>query len=375
LRYAQEADLAPHFYPTIQFTPDSGSFLTQTRGRQLVRVDLATGKVLAKLGEPFGRYEGQDQAFSGDGRLLAVRRRGAPMPDGRTASHPVDYRTRLLLYAASDTRLLGQYEASAKCLVADVRSSLMFESDGASLWLLCGQSHLRYAEPREAIALHLAVPSLQLLEARPLPAGIWAHEFKLQALDGSVWLFGHHTVDEQSVVVEDLTHNRLITRIAGLAGPALGTKLTAQWMGDRVDGRRIVLPYCGLPEDAPELPARPQPWRGFPVCAWLIFDTRTGALIERANQAGFWLPADRDTIAAPAGLRVRGVLPKDSKRGELLVEPRAAGPWLQRLETVAQRPLGISPDGRWLVAYAPDQRRIRIYHADFGAASRTNQVP
>jgi hypothetical protein len=64
------------------------------------------------------------------------------------------------------------------------------------------------------------------------------------------------------------------------------------------------------------------------------------------------------------GLRLEARWQNDSKTGELIVHDAATGRQRQRIVSVSQRPLGVSPDGRWLVTYAPDQRAMRFYRVN-----------
>jgi hypothetical protein len=101
------------------------------------------------------------------------------------------------------------------------------------------------------------------------------------------------------------------------------------------------------------------------ICRALTFDTQTGGLIGSVDKGDDRIP--NPPVSAPNGtpsghgLRIEAFWRDDSKTGELVVRDGATGRERQRIVSVAQRPLQISGDGRWLMTLAVNGGGLRLY--------------
>lgn len=82
LVYAGEAAVdvkkSPNWlYAFVSFSPDGESFLTIGADRRFTRIETATGRRLADLGEPMPLLTRWDVAWSPNGRYVAIRMEGA----------------------------------------------------------------------------------------------------------------------------------------------------------------------------------------------------------------------------------------------------------------------------------------------------------
>ncbi|MDB5578414.1 MAG: hypothetical protein JWR80_3590 [Bradyrhizobium sp.] len=60
-------------------------------------------------------------------------------------------------------------------------------------------------------------------------------------------------------------------------------------------------------------------------------------------------------------LRIDAFWQEDSKTGELVVHDSVTGRERQRIISIAQRPLQMSADGRWLLTVGVDGGGLRLY--------------
>jgi hypothetical protein len=148
--------------------------------------------------------------------------------------------------------------------------------------------------------------------------------------------------------VRDLTHDREVGRLRDLNQPRFTDGLTPL-QDDRLTEDRIKLRYAGPTSD------------GGLVMRRLIFDLRSGDLVEKRDEPRSPADGHRSTLELSDGLRVETTWRDDSKAGEIDVIDNASGVRRQHIFTHAHWPGEISPDGRWLVMNAIDVPALRIY--------------
>ena len=179
----------------------------------------------------------------------------------------------------------------------------------------------------------------------------------LERIGDSVWAWQFGPRGE-AFRLHDLTHDREIVTVA-MPTPMIGS-LTAQTGQFQIDDRTIRLNFCGVPPGAPAN-TRPASW----ICRTLTFDTPTGALMVSIDQGDHRAPnppigMPKQTLSGH-GLRIESFWRNDSKTGELVVRDSVTGRERQRIISIAQRPLQLSADGRWLLTTGIDEGELRLY--------------
>jgi len=66
-------------------------------------------------------------------------------------------------------------------------------------------------------------------------------------------------------------------------------------------------------------------------------------------------------LNTPNGLRIKTTWRESGKNGEITVIDLESSKQRQQIASVAQRPLAVSADGKWLVMYAFNQETLRVY--------------
>lgn len=336
----------------VVIAPDGQTAIVRTVDHKLMQVDLATGHGVGQLADTLAPLERHSIAWSPDGRYLALRSNGADVQ--------IPYRrnqSRVRLYLLPDLKLAGEYSSSEPaCLDTYAREPMLFSRDGNSLWMPCGQSSA--PKPDDVMAIGFNVPAMRPSDIRRYgPAAGNGQTGGLDRIGNSVsaWQFGPAGA---SFLLHDLTHDREIVTIA-MPAPLVG-KMTAQTGQVRIDDKTIRLQFCGAP---PGAPAAAGP--ASRICRMLTFDTQTGALISSVDQRDHRNPnppisLPRQTLSGH-GLRIDAFWRDDSKTGELVVHDSATGRERQRIISIAQRPLQISANARWLLTAEVDGAGLRLY--------------
>jgi hypothetical protein len=168
------------------------------------------------------------------------------------------------------------------------------------------------------MAVKLAMPSLAVLEVRRFGDSAASGTIEgLTRIGASVWAWQFY---DGQFRLRDLTQDRELLRLTDLKAPTLGGKLThQQWT--KVDEKRVSLSFCGSASDVDDA----------------------------------------------AGLHIESREPAASKTGEIIVQDLATRQQRQRIVSLAQRPIALSPDGRWLIMCARDQPTLRIYRVRYAA--------
>ena len=362
LTYARDAQFSPPQYPVVSFSPDSRSFLALNDERELHLIDLASGSDLGQIAE---RLDEQfDHAWSPDASLLVVRTNGEEVIVGREKY--IWHQNRYRLFELSQRRMLGEFSFQGGECFQTHSQAMMFEKDGKSLWVRCAQYYSRPILPASVMAIRLSVPSMSVLEIRRYgerasagamegmagtPDGViyWQHEFTSDKINGNPFHFRNLTLDQDLFSLRDL------------ADPAQLGKLTLQSI--TVEDARLKVLGCGSSSDVSN-PAEQdrQPAAVHSFCRKLFFDLRSGALMGHADEANRRPSRDEDEVHdAKHQLLVRTAWQKNSKSGQMVVRDLQSGRERQRIVGPAQRALGLSPDGLWLVTYARDEYTLRIY--------------
>jgi hypothetical protein len=347
LRYLHAAEVRPGQYPTATFSPDGGSFVTAAADRTLVHVDTATGKTLGSIGHPLVRDEYHSLVWSVGGRFLALRTAGEEVPIANT-----DYtrrRSRFRIYSLPDYGVVADYtHRDDECFDSlGTYTSMMFERDDKSLWVVCG--HYANPRPEDVMAIELEIPSARVLQLRYFgDRAVSARVRGLARSGDGVWSWQHSGGKPEELRVRDLTRDREVMYLSDLQQPRFADNLPAQ-QGDRLADDQITLRYRGASPDGRSIERR------------LVFDARSGELVERRDEPRLPPGLNRYELEMSGKLRIETSWQDDSKAGEIDVFDSVSGERRQHILTHAQRPIGASPDGRWLVMYALENAALRIY--------------
>jgi hypothetical protein len=353
LRYSHTASVAPPTpprYPTVSFAPDGSSLLTLDADRRLRRIDTATGREAGTLGERLGPYEGYAVAWSPDGRFLALRTDGEAISISGTPY--TRHRARFRVYSLPDYHIVGEYSRvggyprqKEECFDSHADPSMMFEADGGSLWVLCTQYD--YPTPKSLMAIQLEIPSMKVLGLRYYGDDAAGEAVRgLTRAGGSIWYWQWSSAYSHQFRVGDLGSGREVAHLPDLKQSHLAGDLVST--DARITEGRITLRY------------RNNSWPPA-ITRWLVFDTRSGQLLERRDEAAAPFDPGRAVLKASDDLRIETISRQDSLAGEIDVLDSASGRRRQHIRTLAQRPIGISPDGHWLVMHAFEQKTLRVY--------------
>jgi hypothetical protein len=356
LTYSHDVAIPLARIPAAVISPDGQSAIVRAADHTLMQVDLATGHRMRQLAGALAPSESHFLAWSPDGRTLALRSDGTEVPIPNT--HYKRHQSRVRLYALPDLTPAGEFSNSeGECFDAHAREPMLFAPDSKSLWLVCGQYYTA-PKPDDPMAIRLDVPAMQALDIRRYGEGAESGQTRgLERIGDSVWAW-QFPYGGKPFRVYDLTHARDIVTV--LLPTELIGKLTEQTGQSQVDEKTIRLNFCGVPPGAPA-DAGPASW----ICRTLSFDTRTGALIGSIDNVDHRIPnppasLPRATLSG-RGLRIESFWQADSKAGELVVRDSATGRERQRIVAIAQRPLQMSGDGRWLMTLPVNGSGLRLY--------------
>lgn len=362
LRYAHDAQFSPPQYPVVSFSPDGRSFFAVNAERELHHIDLASGADLGQIAEKLAPHERFDHAWSPNANLLAVRTDGEEVSAGkeRYTRHQNRYR----VFELAQRRVLGEFSFQGGECFQIHSQAMMFEKDGKSLWVRCGQFY-HPVLPASVMAIRLSVPSMKALDIRRYGerASAGAMEGMAGTPDGVIY-WQQDFSGEKLFHFRNLTLDQALFSLRDLADPAQLGKLALQSIV--IEGARLTILGCGSSSEVSN-PAEQdrQPAAVHSFCRKLFFDPRSGALIGHADEANRHPSWDEAEVQDPKHqLLVQTAWQKNSKSGEMLVRDLSTGRERQRLLGLAQRVLGISPNGLWLVAYARDKNTLRIYRVN-----------
>jgi hypothetical protein len=360
LSYAGDAQFSPSQYPGVSFSPDGHSFFALNTERELHLIDLASGADLGQIAEKLVPDEQFDHAWSPDASLLAVRTNGEEVIIGREKY--IRHQNRYRLFELPQRRVLGEFSfQGGECFQAH-GETMTFEKDGRSLWIRCGQ-YDNPALPANVMAIRLSVPSMNALEIRRYGerASDGTMNGMAHAPDGII-SWQHTSGSDKSLHFRNLTLDKNLFSLRDLADPTQLGKLTLH--NASVEEDRLMVSACGSSSDI----SNPAEQDRLPTAAWhsfcrkIVFDLRSGALISHTDKTSpypSWNEAEVQD--ARHQLLVRTAWQKNSKSGETVVLDLRSGRERQRIAGPAQRALGISPDGLWLLTYARDKNTLRIY--------------
>ncbi|UFZ05983.1 hypothetical protein LQG66_06650 [Bradyrhizobium ontarionense] len=354
ISYSHDVALLLGPWPDAAIAPDGQTAIVRDADHALRLVDLATGRPTRQLADALQPSERHHLAWSPDGHYLALRSNGATLaiPDTR-------YETRLSrirLYTWPDLSSAGEFsDQQPRCSESFVKDPLLFSADGKSVWLACDPPTT--PQPGDVMALRLEVPTLRVGDIAYFGAAADSGVLRgLKRVESTVWAW---QLPEPHLPfrIHDLTRRREVVAVS--PPPELTRGLTAQFADiDRDDTAR--LKYCGVPATAP-VSTGPLSW----ICRILIVDTRTGALIGHEDEPNNLAldPANvrLKRVISGHGLRIEALWQITSKGGELVVRDEATGRERQRIASIAQRPLQMSDDGRWLMTSTIYGSSLRLY--------------
>jgi hypothetical protein len=161
---------------------------------------------------------------------------------------------------------------------------------------------------------------------------------------GSIWSWHHGHGRDAQLRVRDVSADREAVRLAPNPATGHGNAMTLQ--DTRLADATVSFRYAVGPE------------RGMQT---FVHDSRSGALLrvvaEQVPRRGS--PYD-SALETPQGLRIESRWQPQSKAGELTLIDAEAGV-RQRVQSVAQRLLSVSDDGRWLATQSVAGGQLRIY--------------
>jgi WD40 repeat protein len=355
LQLAHNADFSPPPYPVTKFAPDGKSFIALSAERTLQRIDIASGAKLGQIGEALKRHENYSADWSRDGRFFVLRTDGDEVKVSN--ANYTRHRNRLRVFALPEYRLLGEFSYRDKECFAGSGHSVMFEYDGNSFWSLCKQ-YVSQKEPDDVIAIRISVPAMTVMDVRRYGENLNTGGINdLSRIGDDVGYSQSDIGNSTWVKIRSLTRSQDLLTLRNLTEPHLAGSLTLQ--GIEFEEKKVTLRYCGDstgvsdPGPVEQISSK----HGHKFCRLLIFDILTGVLLKKLDRAPHWGEAQSKTIA------VLSTWQENSKVGQTTVKDISTNLEVQKLVTQTQRPLGFSPDEKWLVMYALDEKLLRIYHA------------
>ena len=189
---------------------------------------------------------------------------------------------------------------------------------------ICREGAAQMNAPPESLVCRPDLENLDLVGRR---LRCWTDS--LDCHSNCIWDSGK----SEEMRVRDLTHDRDVSFLRELNQPRFADGFTSQGLSELTENR-ISLRYYGTPAGA-----------GQGIMRWLIFDTQSGALTEKRDEPDPPVGTMRAVLEAPNHLRIETTWRRDSKTGDIDVIDSVSGKHRQHISTLAQRPVGISPDG------------------------------
>ncbi len=359
ISYSHQVEPKPYF-PYLIFAPDSQSFLTLDEERQLVQIATVNGQQIRKLAEPLGKYESYDVAWSGDGRYFALRTQGDEIKF--KGSHYSSYSSRIRLYSLPDYVVRADYNTRQEsCFDTDNRSSMAFAQGSSSLWILCGNPNSN-DQAGKILALNLTVPTLRPISSQNYSAARgYRDAHQLQQTERGVFAIQIRSLPDKdvSLLFTSLSPNPVQLETTGLEQPHLAGKLTPQFTGLYKD--KFEFHFCGNSSQVADPIAQEIKPQVHGFCRTLVFDFATGKYLSKRDELK---PQDdferRDLLSPDRGLQVKARWREFEKNGELDIADHDTKQ-AQKIKGLAQHPLEFSPDKHWLITYAVNEKRFRVY--------------
>ncbi len=346
-------------YARVGFAPDGKTFLLFIQDRQLARIDIQTGEVVGLIAEPFHHYDRQTYLWTSDGKYFVLKNNGkeVAIPNTRFTSH----QTRLRVYALPDYTLISDTAASGDWCFNT--TSEVAEDPGGGLWIKCSQ----YAKPQagDLMAIKYELPGLRIAERRRYEESAESGEMQtFRQVNDDVWVV-QRKIDQKLEIRLSSLNNRFQPLVfQGFENNEMAGGLTYQ--GVSFEQNRLKIRFCGSASKVSNPPDEltEAPW-GPSFCRTVIYDVATGkylGLSDRPETRNSMRPGSTQVHQVEYGdMVIEGRWATNSKAGYLIVRDRESGKIRQRIETVAQRPIAISPNGKWLISHAFDVRKLRIY--------------
>ncbi len=363
LMYSETAKLGIARHPpgaVVSFAPDSKSFILLAEDRAPHRIDTKSGSDLGSISEPLRPFEVAAFTWSPDGRYLLLLTDGAQIkiPD----SNYFDNRNRFRLYELPSYRLVRDFSYDAKICISHSHTQSLFEEDSNSIWMRCDIGKQPTAD--DLIAIRVSVPSMDVIQevhyGDDASAGTGLDLFRVR---GHVWVAQRENLPNTETNFHDLTTGQFrILTIQPLNLPEYAGTSGFQWLA--FDAGELAFSFCGnsIQVSNPSEPDK-HPDQVHSFCRQLYFNDKNGNYIRRVDQAN--LNALEGTFSLEdkrRGIRIEGPWSSSSsKANDITVRDARSNALRQRIHSVAQRPLTLSPDGRWLLTHAYDRGTVRIY--------------
>ena len=364
LTLSHQAAAMTHHWPSesfarVGFAPDGRTFLMFAKDRQLARIDIQTGEVVGLIAEPFHHYDRQTYLWTNDGKYFVLKNNGkeVAIPNTRFTR----YQTRLRVYALPDYTLLADTATSGDWCFNT--TSEVAEDPGGGLWIKCSQ----FVKPRasDLMAIKYELPGLRIVERRRYEESAGSGEMEtFRQVDDDVWVVQRKIGQKLEIRLSSLNNRFQPLVFQGFENNEMAGGLTYQ--GVSFEQNRLKIRFCGSASEVSNPPDEltEASW-GASFCRTVIYDVATGKYLGRSDSPETRIPlrsgSSQVSQVEYGDIAIEGRWTMNSKAGYLFVRNRKNGEIRQRIETVAQRPIAISPNGKWLISHAFDARKLRIY--------------
>lgn len=359
LKFSHYANIEPPQYPVWNFSPDGKTLVMMDNKRTLQRIDLATGNNLGAIGKPVASNQQYSQIWSESGKYFVRRVSGQRI---ELKEGYFKYRSQFELYDGATYLPLTIYAPElVECLdVSSFDHNMAFEGD-ALLWALCGHQFSNQ-QPENVMAIKLKLPSMQVADSKKYRE--YAQYFNatnLFADNGEVFALQANTIAKgQKILIHTLSTTKPPVQLPDLTDPSLGGSLTKQ--GETLQNGVIAVRFCG---DDVQVSNPQQRVSGkktvHSFCRVLTFNLKTGHLIntiDDANNQRFYTSAE--TLDTSKRYQISSQWESNQKKGLLRVM-NEQGKAIQTIETTAQQRIQITPNGDWMLSYAPHENKVRVY--------------
>lgn len=386
LRYSHIVDsLPPQYRPTIYFAPDSKSFISLSDSRKIIQFDIINGSPITQIAEQLSSDEIYSVNWSNDGRFLALRTNGDKV--NVLGNALIRYNNRIRLYSIPEYKVIGEFEYKNNNLgkacfenYGQYGQAVIFSPDLKSIWVRCGHYYTK-PSPENILGIKLNVPLMNVSEIK-----YYGSIASRGAVDNisAIGMSEEFSVINDSVVYwtmpskqntpyfYDLTNNNEIN-VPDMSKDNIAGKLS--FMKEvKSTGNEVSLSFCGKPTDVSNPVSIPEissftktstedlPFIEYPFCRTLVFNIKSGNLISITDYANRHRKLHSDELTDSQNkIRVEASWQENSKMGDINVFDVATNTKKQHIITYAQEPLAFSPDGKWLVMYAINQKMITVY--------------
>lgn len=343
-------NIEPTKYPVINFSPNSKTFVMLDDDDQLVLIDVKSGKKLKNISEKISKFDTIQNTWTPDGKYFIVRNSAESQSIPNT--HYSANLSSITLYSIPEYKTRATYTyRDAECY--DTSDESMAFDGNDTLWILCGHGMSGHTKG-SILGYSLKLPTMKLLDLRKYEKERMQIDGILQSKKGAVAI----EQEDDQITVHYLSQNTSKTIIADLNKSTLAGSLTGQYATIKDD--KIEMFFCGNSNQISNPGEKQEDAKmvhGF--CRTLTFDLSSGELIQIKDDGRRKRLELSDEIDIE-NYFIQSFWKHDSKKGEIVVRDKNKK-IIQKIVTSGQILLKTSPDNHWLVTYAFDEKKIRIY--------------